>query len=145
MKITPIQLAKRCERWSKTLAELGLAHWRIETVTLTDDMPTDGDGSGRANACVHVSELYDSYALHFRNEFLENADEREVDEAIVHELLHVCMRDLDEAASSAFDYMSAASRDEWGQRMHAARERMVENQARLIVRLHSGGKPRFSL
>lgn len=144
MKITPIQLAKRVERWSKDLVELGLAHWRIEYICITDEMPTDADGGARANASVNVSHLYDSYTLHFRDSFIEEADERELDEAIVHELLHVWMRDLDEAIDSASGFMTEQVRYENGERTTAARERMVENMARLIVRLKLGGKPRFT-
>lgn len=147
MKVTDassIRLAKRVEKWTKTLVELGLAHWRIERICITDKMPHDGDGKGTANASILVASTYDSMHIYFRHSFLEEAAESRIDETIVHELLHAAMRDIDEAVNAADDYLSAASLSIWEKREDDARERFVENLARLIVRLHRGDKPRFT-
>lgn len=147
MKVTDassIRLAKRVEKWTKVIVELGLAHWRIECITLTDEMPNDGDGKGSANASIFVASTYDSMHIYFRNSFLEEATWRQIDEVIVHELLHAAMRDIDEAINAADDYLSAASLSIWSERVDDARERFIENLARLIVRLHLGEKPRFT-
>lgn len=142
MKITPINLAKRVEKWQRTLVELGIAHYRIEQVTITDIMPNADHGD--ADASVMTSEKYDSYIIWFKDEFLERTTSRRLDETIVHELLHVWMRDLDESLSSVEDYMSSGAHAEWTERVDHAREGMIEGMARLIVRLHNGDKPRFS-
>lgn len=147
MKVTDassIRLAKRVEKWAKIVVELGLAHWRIECITLTDQMPNDGDGKGSANASIFVASTYDSMHIYFRNSFLEEADDHKIDEVIVHELLHAAMRDLDEAINAAEDFLSSASQAIWSERVDDARERLIENLARLIVRLHRGDKPRFT-
>lgn len=147
MKVTDasaLRLARRVEKWAKIMVELGLAHWRIEQITLTDEMPNDGDGKGSANASIYVASTYDSMHIYFRNSFLEEASDRKIDETIVHELVHAAMRDIDEAINAADDFFSAASLDIWHERVDDARERLVENLARLIVRLHHGDKPRFT-
>lgn len=134
MKIKPIPLAKRVEKWQKRLTELGLAHWRVEEVIITDHhgMPNGPD----TDASVGVASHYDSYRIWFNSDFLEATDARRLDETIVHELLHVWMRDMDEALRSVEDHMSSATFDEWDERVGHAREGMVESMARLIVRLY---------
>ena len=128
MKIEPVALAERVEWWQKYLVELGIAHWRIDCITITDELEN-------ANASVWVSSDYDTMAVRFDADFVEEASAQRLDEAIVHELLHVWMRDLDRAIDSAEDYLSAASRAEWSARIDHERENMVEQAARLIVRL----------
>lgn len=139
MRITPINLAKRVERWQKRLVELGLAHWRITRVTITDRMP-NGD---HADASVQVSNDYDSYHIWFRDDFIVETDAKRLDETIVHELLHVSMRDLDESLENVEEWMPPAGYNDWSRVVNHAREGHVERLARLIVRLHSGEPPRF--
>jgi hypothetical protein len=140
VKITSVQLAKRVEKWQYALVELGVAHWRIIAVTLTDEMPNEDD----ADASVRVSSNYDSYHIFFRNEFIETTDEDRLDETIIHELLHVSMRDLDEALETAEAWMTPAGYNDWAHTVNHAREGHVERLARLIKRLYYDEKPRFS-
>lgn len=129
-----INLAKRVERWQQTLAPLGVSHWRIGAVTVTDDVPGQPD----SQAAVQPSHDYDSVRFWFLEEFVDSATERELDEAIIHEWMHVAMRDFDAAVLWAEDSLAPAALSAWEDRIHHEREGIIDRLARLIYALHEG-------
>lgn len=136
MRITPINLAKRVERWQKRLGPLGVAHWRIESVTITDAVP----GEPGALAAVQPSESYDSVRFYFDAEFIDNCNERDLDETILHEWIHVAMRDLDVVIHDVEETLPPAAADFWARSIHHAREGLVDRLARQIYASHDDGK-----
>ena len=133
MKVTPAALRRRVLYWQKVLATLGLSHWRVAAVEIKDDV----DGKEGALAAVWPDGPYDTTHMQFRRDALPaTLPDRDLDERIVHEWLHMAFRDYDKAAQSIRNHLSAATREEWEDRCDATCERLTENLARLIVALH---------
>lgn len=122
--MTENQLRRRIESWQAHLAPLGLDHWRIDSVTI------ESDDANRAS--VQVARMYDSCHFHFDPEFLAEADDQELDEVIIHEWVHVAMRDWDQAIEAIEGELSPASKWQWNDRMHHEREGLVDHIARQI-------------
>lgn len=139
MKITPIQLAKRIERWQKRVPELGVSHFRF-SVVLEDSVP----GKSGASAAANVPHDYDYVEFHFTFEFLEEASAEKLDEVIVHEWVHVAMRDLDHALNVVERWMPPATYEDFEDSVDHEREGLVDRFAWLIYRLYMGQKPSFS-
>lgn len=139
MKITPVQLAERVEAWQKRLAPLGVAHWTIEKVILCDETPSGPN----ANATVNTSPTYDYCTFWFRADYVEEATADELDNTIIHEWMHVAMRDLDEAIAAAEDQLSPGFRDAWEDRVGHEREGLVDRLALSLMLAHKRRKPRF--
>lgn len=93
-----------------------------------------------ANASVQPSASYDSVFFWFKEEFLEEASKREVDEVILHEWMHVLMRDLDQAIESVEDELSPASEAQWNDRLRHEREGLVDRLARTFYLLYVSEK-----
>jgi hypothetical protein len=138
VRITPIQLARRVEKWGNRLSLLGLAHWEITRVTLTDDMEEFGGTNDGTRAVVIPSHQYDSATFVFNRDWLENEvdEEYELDQVIIHEWLHCAMRSLDQAIESAQYELSAGARHHWDKRVNHERENLVERLAQQLWRLH---------
>jgi hypothetical protein len=130
--VTQRQLLKRVKFWQRTLAELGISHWRIEECNIVEEPPTERQSA----ASCGLSRQYASVWFNFRREFLEEASLTKIDETIVHEWLHVALRDLDEAKDGAETWMPAATWTDFEERYTHESEGVVEAFARLIVRLH---------
>lgn len=126
-----IKLAERIELWQSRLARLGIGHWRIDAVHVDDETP----GGPRANATVRPSYHYDSCEFWFKHDYVDNASEAELDETIIHEWLHVFMRDFDRAVESVEDQLAAAVRDIWDEHVDHEREQLIEAMARQIYEL----------
>jgi hypothetical protein len=141
VNITPVQLAERVEAWQKMLTSLAIGHYRITQVTLTDQVP-DGlhSTSGMAEAAVGISNNYDDVHFSFNSEFVEDATEQELDEAIVHEWIHVGWRDLDRALSDTEKWMPEATADAWSENIHHIREGIVDRTARQLYAFHRAPK-----
>lgn len=139
MKITPIQLAKRVEKWAKVLAPLGVAHFEF-SVVLTDDIPPDGQGQAAAN----ISSHYDVVKFYFLNSYIEECTEDQLDQTIVHEWMHVAMRDLDETLQTVCTWMPPATYTDWEETVTHEREGIVDRLATLVIQLERGRKPRFT-
>lgn len=133
---TPIQLAKRVEKWQHRLAHLGISHFRISAVHLVSDTP----GGPRAQASVCASEHYDSAEFWFRWEFIEECTERQLDETIVHEWVHVAWRDFDESVRGAESWMPSRTYDDFEERITHEREGLVERLTRTIIDLYYDAK-----
>lgn len=141
MKITGPQLGRRVEKWGKRLSDLGVAHWRIEFVAMADELPGD---EPTADACVQCSPTYDNCRFFFSHRFLERADAQELDETIIHEWLHVAMRNLDRVYETPEKYMPEATYADWTHRVFEEREHFIDSLSKALYTLHSGEKPRFS-
>ena len=139
MRITPVQLAERIEKWQRRLAPLGVAHWTIDRVVLCDETPSGPS----ANATVRTSSTYDYCTFYFRNEFIAEAAADELDTTIIHEWLHVAMRDLDEAVLSANAQLSPGFCDAWEDRLTHEREGLVDRLALALMLAHKRKQPRF--
>ena len=138
MRLTPTQLAKRVEKWRGRLQHLGVGHIRIECVTLCDETP----GGPQAKATVQPSREYDSAHFWFTRDFIENCQEHELDETIIHEWVHVAMRDYDTAIESDVveDHLAPAAHDAWVDRVDHEREGVVDRVARQIYSFWLAGQ-----
>lgn len=128
MNITPTQLARRVEKWQRLLPLLGVGHWRIDSVVICDETP----GGPNAKASAGVSHYYDSVTFWFTHSCLDAVDERGLDETIIHEWLHVVMRDMDAAIGDAEESMAREEKRQWIDRVDHAREGLVERLARQL-------------
>lgn len=136
MNLSPIDLAERVELWQHRLAPLGVTHWRIERIVI-GDADALGEASENANASAIRSKSYDSVTFFFLSEYVEEATEKQLDETIVHEWLHVYGRDLDELHTRVETWMPEATYDDFKDNWHHLREGEVERMARLIVALYN--------
>lgn len=132
VKVTPVQLARRVEKWKERLEKLGVAHFRINAVHIVDETP----GGQHAEASVQVSESYDNATFWFTWEFLDDCDEYALDVTIVHEWMHVAMRDWDRSLECVETWMPKATYADFEDRMGHEREKLVERMARTIVGLY---------
>lgn len=100
------------------------------------------DGKPGGIACVKTSAHYDYASLEFKADRL-NADRRDgfsVDVTIVHELLHVKMRDYNEAAHVVCDRLSPVEEELFHQRLEHEEEGFTQRMAEIIVMLDSQAK-----
>lgn len=127
-----IQLAKRVEAWQKCLEPLGLAHYRIEQVTVEENP----DGNERANASVTPSDLYDSAWFSFSSSFVDHCydddDLPKLDQVIIHEWLHVAFRDYYAAIALAEEHLSPPMREMWESALNTPHESLIERLARQL-------------
>lgn len=129
--MTQRELLKRVKFWQTTLVDLGLQHWRIEECLIVDET----DHGPTAAASVGTSKQYASVWFKFRRSFLEEAPPERIDETIIHEWLHVFLRDLEEAKDGAETWFPAASWTDFYERYEHETEGVVEGLARVIARL----------
>jgi hypothetical protein len=139
LNLTEVQLAQKVERWQERLRPLGISHWRIDRIIIGDESPSL---SRSANASAGVSQNYDSVTFFFNGDYVEEAEERELDETIVHEWLHVFMRDLDELQERVEPWMPDATYEGYRDAWSHEREGEVERLARLIVSLYHADSER---
>lgn len=130
--MTARQLRGRVEFWQRALTELGVGHWRIEECEIVEET----GGGPRSSASVGTSNDYASVWFQFRKDFLDTAEGDKVDETIVHEWLHVVLRNLEDAKDAAETWFPPATWTDFDQRYEHETEGVVEAMARLIVRLH---------
>lgn len=126
-----VALAKRVEFWQKKLSFLGLAHWRIEAVHIVDETP----GGVEARATVQTKARYDNCRFWFTHDFVDTATQKEIDETILHEWMHVFMRDLDRAIESVEDALSPGVSTQWEDWVDHEREGVVDRLARQFYAL----------
>lgn len=133
VKITPIQLAKRVERWQNLLSPLGVGHFRITAVHLVEHAPHNP----RAKASVWCPSHYDNAEFWFTYELLESCDEQELDETIIHEWLHVAWRDMDEALEAVEKWMPDSTYEDFESVIDHEREGLIDRTARALYALHN--------
>jgi hypothetical protein len=137
MKITDVELAERIEEWQQRLELLGVAHFRIRAVTMTDDVP----GWADSNAGVSVDVDYDTVTFYFDNRYVEGSTAKQLDETILHEWIHVSMRDLNNATNLAKSWMPEQTWSTFDENLDHHKETLVERLAR---QLYAFAKPRSS-
>lgn len=126
------KLSKRVVMWGQRLDQLGLAHYRVDSVKTTDE-PGDNPNSA---ACVTASKNYDSAHFEFRNQEVnwayENEDFEYLDQTIIHEWLHVSFQPYYNAIFLVGDGLSADANRLWEEAMEHANEQLIERLARQI-------------
>lgn len=115
--------------WQGRLSLLGVSHWEVEDVTIEDDEDN--------NAGVRVSGAYDSCSFYFTPVFLAEASDSALDNVIVHEWVHVAMRDLDKAIEAGSYEIPIGSRHQWDLRVFHEREGFVDQIARQLVEFYT--------
>lgn len=135
--MTDDQLHKRVKKWRKRLTYLGVGHFRIISVEIVEEVP----GADGSIAGVGVNSQYDQCRFWFTQKFLDGVTEQELDETIIHEWIHVSMRDFDE--------LTTKMREEWlpdhileqynGVELHH-REGFIDRMARQLYAFHSASK-----
>lgn len=132
--MTEKKLRKRVEYWIEVLGPLGLGHYELRGVHVVDEVP----GGDNAQASVWTSSHYDSFELWVRTDVVQRRPEV-VDKTILHELVHVAMRDYDNTVDESMDrWMPPATRDAFEDDVvRRVREGFVERMARTIYAAHS--------
>lgn len=125
--MTHAALEKRVRQWQQSMPCLGLAHWRIE-IKILEELRDDRE----TNASVVCSSHYDTAWMEFERSFLNEAEEAQVDQTIVHELVHMAMRDFDNAISDVYVSLGQPARAIWMDHVDHAREGLVERLARTL-------------
>jgi hypothetical protein len=133
MKLTPVQLAERVEAWQKRLEPLGVGHFRIECITLTDDVP---GAKMDSDAGVSVHADYDLVHFYFNNDFVEASSARVLDETILHEWVHVGMRDYDTAVRVARSRFSDSDWETFDRNIDHNKEKTVDRLAKALYALY---------
>lgn len=134
MTLSGDELVERVEKWQRVLAPLGLSHFRVEQIVVGEATPAGSD----CNATSGLPQHYDSIHFWFTESFLEETDERRLDEVIIHEWLHAALRDLDEATDAAHRWMPEAVAKDYDERIEHEQEGLIDRFARLVYALHSG-------
>lgn len=129
--MTARQIKARVDFWTKRLAPLGLSHWDFEVYVFDGDI----EDSPGCDATADTSDQYDSARLSFRADKVDR-DVREVDQLVLHELIHVAMRDFDETVDLVGWQLSIPVKSVWEQITDREREGLVERLARTIWSMH---------
>lgn len=123
-----IQLAKRIEAWQTHLTPLGLAAYRIESVSTTD---LEGH-----LANVTPASDYDSVWFEFDNGFVDQCyvegDFDKLDQIILHEWVHVAFKDYYRAIQMVEDQLSDPMIAGWKDVLEHANEALVDRMARQL-------------
>lgn len=132
---TDASLSFRLQFWQKKLSLLGISHFRIDKCEIVDEC----EGGYDAAASVSTSGKYDRFTVQFRRDEIETYSDAEIDEVIIHELLHVAMRDYDTAVEYVDSYeLGQATFQAWSKRVLHEREGLVDRLAKQIYALYSG-------
>lgn len=127
--MTKRQLATRVRYWQKRIPDLGVSHWRLESLKVDDECHG-------GLAAIRKREDYDSFDMEIQTEYLRDGSLRDMDETIVHELLHLAFRDLDDTIAHAETWMPDATYQDFDGHIDHEREGLVERLARTIVRVN---------
>lgn len=125
--MTPDGFEARVNYWRGRLRSLGLAHWQFE---YKFDFDKDEDYRGRdAQATVRVHESYDTAYWVIPRPSLELSPE-EIDHIILHELMHVAMRDVNKVEHEMMMILGGREGDVYEEALTHAIEGLVERLAR---------------
>lgn len=142
------QVVKRIDYWQHhpALKHLGLAHWRF-TVKWHGDCLTTIGGEELPDyidlaASATTSDFYTDADLTFSEEAMNDPlYEDDEDRYIVHELLHVAMRDLDVALDADLkDYLPPPLLRAHRARLNHEKEAHIDALARCIVAFDRAAK-----
>lgn len=126
-----VTIQDRVDYWRDACEPLGLGHWRVKVKIVENP-----DGSRSANAAVKISAQYDSAEIEFAEEALETLDDDEIDEAIVHELMHIVFRDFWGLLTDQEGAFSAGAWNLYMERLEHETEGVIDRTARAIVMAH---------
>ena len=133
MKVDAAEMKQRVEEWMAYMPFLGLAHWQI-TVEI-NDAP---DGNFGSNACVTPHADYEYAHLQFRREFLEEHEEwDEIDMVIIHELLHMVLRNFDGLHDNIGTQLNPPVRHLFMSQINHELENVIERIAQAMWALYS--------
>ena len=134
--MTDLEIAIRVSRWQQTLAALGISHWDFEIDVQVD--PVGGPFDDRIGAVTSlINDKYDRVEFTFDKESIPAVVNDEFDSYIVHEWLHVALRDYDKAIHAVSGMMGADAYRLWQDRLDHEEEGIVERLAQLIVSLYN--------
>lgn len=109
---------------------LNLNHWKITPqildVTITGDPETA--------ACVVRADDYDVAFIQFTQNTVDTYDEEELNAAIVHELLHIHMREVDAIHGQIQEYAPTDVGEALGEVLLHATEGVVDRIARILIK-----------
>lgn len=128
--MTPQVFEKRVDHWRVKLAPAGLSHWHFEFEY--PDGVIEDNYDGEADACVRVHQTYDNARWEVGRAVFSMTED-EVDKLIVHELLHVMMRDLNRVERDMLSEIGGRPAAILEERLDCAIEQFVERTARAIV------------
>lgn len=132
--ITHKQLTKRVEDWQERLGSLGVGHFRISEIEITEDI-TKGAASG--TAAVTMSDAYDTCSFSFKGSWLEDATEQEIDETIIHEWLHVCFRDLMAVIGRVDNWMIPIAFTDFDKAIDHEAEGIIDRMSRSLYEMYA--------
>jgi hypothetical protein len=131
--MTMEELKDRVAYWQQVVLDpLGLGHWRTE-VSIVEEPHGQG---GSSAAAVQQSNAYDTAEIQFAQWAIDQQEPDELDEIIVHELLHMAFRDLWDAIVEP-EYMFG--KPAWSahyNRLDHEMEGVVDRLSRSIVEAH---------
>lgn len=125
-------LENRIRYWLDTLAPMGCAHWAVD-VEITDAP----DGNPDSNAACSFSTLYDTAKIEFNSSHIDEANDREIDCTIVHELLHLVGRDLWSVHKDSEVFFGKPAWTMQDNRFHHELEGFTDRVARALVEAHA--------
>lgn len=137
--MTLAQLAKRISYWQDhpSMRHLDIARWRFRLYWIEDTADDDPDYVVVGHA--HPHDFYTDANLGFSKERFEDEHyDHDQDRYIVHELIHVAMRDFDRSItdeSPLEDYLPPPVLGLWSKVVLHEREALVDALARTIVSL----------
>jgi len=133
--MTTASFIRRVTYWQKKLKPLRLEHWDIEVEAV--DEPSDSVFYS-AKAAVTMSSHYDTVYLEVCKAWLPDAEPGDIDKVIIHELIHVAMRDFDDAIHRVEDVLGVPARGIWKEELRHERESLVEQLARTLYLAYEG-------
>ena len=128
-------LERRVRYWQQQLGVLGISHFEIEEINIVEE----DDEVPDALVSIDISHTYDKCKFHFTRDFLEGITPTALDKAIIHEWLHVAMRDFDRAADPVSGWMPTGAYIDWAARMDHEREGFVQRAAEALFFCYTFG------
>lgn len=125
------ELKARVQLWNERLTPLGFGHWEVN-VEIVDE--PDDEALNGAKASVSNSSYYDSCWMEFKEAWLNDEDttQAHIDLVIVHEFIHVAMRDFDDAIHDVQYALGEPGKSIWQSRVKHEREGFVDRVARTL-------------
>lgn len=120
----------RVEFWQHYLRRLGFEHWNLKYV-FEDDI----DGTEAIKAKIDTYSTYENATIYVREDQLELPQD-EIDQLIVHELLHISFRDINATWDDLLDNSDGfgqQAKNAWDRRFDVALEILVDKLAREFV------------
>ena len=134
MNITEEKLEKRVRFWQTKLEHLGVRHFDLDELAIVDVTPGDPDGQ----ASAFISHSYDTVRMWFRKSYIEECSAADLDKTILHEWVHVAMRDLDRSLDPVEKYMPLAAYDDFSDRVLHEKEGFVDRIANSLFAAYQG-------